>query len=129
MDEPTPSGPRNTGGKLIRFDTTSHLSNLNLISFARVSGPSRVRFQRIERTTGKIQILLPVSGPDIPGGVVLSGHTDVVRVTGQDWSEAILSWLDTRMVEAPNGIRARHGRHEGLYRGFLPSVPEPVGAN
>ena len=30
--------------------------------------------------------LFATVGPDLDGGVVLSGHTDVVPVAGQDWS-------------------------------------------
>ena len=35
--------------------------------------------------------LFATFGPDGDGGYVLSGHTDVVPVDGQDWSSAIPS--------------------------------------
>ncbi|MCA0939059.1 acetylornithine deacetylase [Yangia mangrovi] len=36
--------------------------------------------------TGTKANMFATLGPDIPGGVVLSGHSDVVPVTDQDWS-------------------------------------------
>jgi acetylornithine deacetylase len=73
--------------ELIAFPTVSADSNLALISYA---------CQRLEDLGAKIELsrdasgakanLFATIGPDIDGGVVLSGHTDVVPVTGQDWS-------------------------------------------
>jgi acetylornithine deacetylase len=37
-------------------------------------------------TSGKKANLFATFGPDGDGGYVLSGHTDVVPVDGQDWS-------------------------------------------
>ena len=41
---------------------------------------------RIESPDGTKANLHAVLGPHVDGGVVLSGHTDVVPVDGQDWS-------------------------------------------
>ena len=73
--------------RLIAFDTTSRNSNLDLIAFARdiierAGGRSRLTHD----DTGKKANLFATLGPEGDGGYVLSGHTDVVPVDGQDWS-------------------------------------------
>jgi acetylornithine deacetylase len=73
--------------RLIAFDTTSRNSNLALIAwveeFLRARG---VVSQRVANADGSKANLYAVVGPAVPGGVVLSGHTDVVPVDGQPWS-------------------------------------------
>ncbi|QEX19685.1 acetylornithine deacetylase [Hypericibacter terrae] len=71
---------------LIGFPTVSADSNLNLIGFVRdyLSGrgiESRLTYDESKRKAN----LFATIGPDRPGGVVLSGHTDVVPVAGQPW--------------------------------------------
>ena len=73
--------------ELVGFDTTSRNSNLPLVE--RVA--SRLRDSGIEARIiasddGEKANLFATAGPDVEGGVVLSGHTDVVPVDGQDWS-------------------------------------------
>jgi acetylornithine deacetylase len=73
--------------KLVSFDTTSRNSNLQLIEFVRgeleaIDVPCRLTFNE----AGNKANLWATIGPDIENGVVLSGHTDVVPVDGQDWS-------------------------------------------
>jgi acetylornithine deacetylase len=72
--------------RLVSFDTTSRDSNLELISFvedyARSFGLAPRRIPNPEGT--KANLLISV-GPQEPGGIILSGHTDVVPVDGQDW--------------------------------------------
>ena len=41
---------------------------------------------RVDYEAGSKTNLFATIGPDIAGGIVLSGHTDVVPVDGQDWS-------------------------------------------
>lgn len=72
--------------RLVSFDTTSRNSNLPLLDF--VAGylegqgvPVRL-VHNPERTKANLYATI---GPDVPGGVVLSGHTDVVPVDGQAW--------------------------------------------
>ena len=74
-------------GQLVAFDTTSRLSNLALIDFLEnhLTGLG-ARCERMLDPTGTKANLHAVLGPDIDGGVVLSGHTDVVPIDGQDWS-------------------------------------------
>ncbi len=73
--------------RLVAFDTESHKSNLPLIDFVesylREQG---VAFARAPNPSGDKAAIFATIGPMAPGGVVLSGHTDVVPVEGQDWS-------------------------------------------
>lgn len=72
---------------LVAFDTTSRNSNLALIDYAEsLLHTAGAHTTRIPDATGEKSNLWGVVGPaDAPGGVVLSGHTDVVPVDGQDW--------------------------------------------
>ena len=71
---------------LVGFDTTSHKSNLELISFVEdYLGELGVPCRRTANDEGTKANLYATLGPEEEGGVVLSGHTDVVPVTGQDW--------------------------------------------
>ena len=71
---------------LIRFDTTSRNSNLDLINWVEAQLiPLGIECTRIANEAGTKSNLWARSGPDVPGGIVLSGHTDVVPVDGQDW--------------------------------------------
>jgi acetylornithine deacetylase len=73
--------------RLVAFDTTSRNSNLELIAFVedylRLYG---VESERVANADGSKANLFATIGPKAAGGVVLSGHTDVVPVDGQDWS-------------------------------------------
>ncbi|MBV9540113.1 MAG: M20/M25/M40 family metallo-hydrolase, partial [Alphaproteobacteria bacterium] len=72
---------------LIGFDTTSRGTNLPLIDFAQEL--LEAAGARCRRTLDPDRIkanLFATFGPDEPGGIVLSGHTDVVPVDGQEWS-------------------------------------------
>lgn len=73
--------------RLIAFDTTSRLSNLALIEWveaylAQWAIPTR----RVPNAEGNKTNLTALIGPAVDGGVVLSGHTDVVPVDGQPWT-------------------------------------------
>ncbi len=73
--------------RLIAFDTTSRNSNLELIEWVEDYLRARgVAARRVTNADGSKANLYAVIGPDAPGGVVLSGHTDVVPVDGQPWS-------------------------------------------
>ena len=73
--------------RLVAFDTTSRNSNLALIEAVEgfLTGLG-ARCERVSSPDGAKANLHAVLGPDADGGVVLSGHTDVVPVDGQDWS-------------------------------------------
>ncbi|GJL80637.1 MAG: acetylornithine deacetylase [marine bacterium B5-7] len=72
---------------LIAFPTISSDSNMNLIDYAG---------ERLQALGANIELtydtdrnkanLFATLGPDTDGGIVLSGHTDVVPVEGQPWS-------------------------------------------
>ncbi|MSO73310.1 MAG: acetylornithine deacetylase [Rhodospirillaceae bacterium] len=72
--------------KLVAFDTVSRNSNLAFIDFVRgllmQHGIESRLVHNAEHTKAN---LLASIGPRVKGGVVLSGHTDVVPVDGQDW--------------------------------------------
>jgi acetylornithine deacetylase len=74
-------------GELIAFPTVSSEGNLALIDHlaSRLEGAgARVEVQRAP--CGQKANLFATLGPEGDGGIVLSGHTDVVPVTDQAWS-------------------------------------------
>jgi acetylornithine deacetylase len=73
--------------QLVQFDTTSRYSNLELIAWVEdYLSACGVKSQRVGSDDGAKANLIARIGPDRPGGIVLSGHTDVVPVDGQPWS-------------------------------------------
>lgn len=72
---------------LIAFPTVSSDSNLALIQYAagHLSELGAEVFLDYD-DTGKKANLFATLGPKVDGGIVLSGHSDVVPVAGQDWS-------------------------------------------
>ncbi|HYC45785.1 MAG TPA: acetylornithine deacetylase [Burkholderiales bacterium] len=73
--------------KLVAFPTVSRESNLELIDYVRTTlerfgAQVRLTFDDERRKAN----LFATLGPAGPGGLVLSGHTDVVPVEGQDWA-------------------------------------------
>lgn len=72
---------------LVAFDTTSRNSNIDLIDYVEAKLIALgARCQRIASPDGQKENLHAVFGPEVDGGVVLSGHTDVVPVDGQPWT-------------------------------------------
>jgi acetylornithine deacetylase len=72
--------------RLVAFDTTSRLSNLALIEFVQAYLDSHGVTSTLVPNEDKTKANLYASiGPDVEGGIVLSGHTDVVPVDGQPW--------------------------------------------
>ncbi|MEM9572903.1 MAG: acetylornithine deacetylase [Pseudomonadota bacterium] len=97
---------------LIGFDTTSRNSNLDAIEWIESHlEPLGVTLTRIENSAQNKSNLWARIGPDVPGGVVLSGHTDVVPVDGQDWQTDPFSMteLDARL----------YGRGTSDMKGFI----------
>ena len=79
---------------LVRMNTVSHNSNLELIHFirdhlARLGVKSRLTFND-DKTKANLFATL---GEGKPAGIILSGHTDTVPWDGQDWSMDPLSAL------------------------------------
>lgn len=72
--------------KLVAFPSVSRDSNLPVIDFIEdYLKAYGVESTRVYNDEGNKASLYATVGPQVPGGVVLSGHTDVVPVDGQDW--------------------------------------------
>ena len=101
--------------RLVAFDTTSSRSNLELIGWvADYLGRYGIAAELSSGGEGKANLFAtigPASGPGGQGGVILSGHTDVVPVAGQEWhSDPFrLSEQDGRL----------HGRGTADMKGFI----------
>ena len=73
--------------RLVEFDTVSRESNLPLIEYVEsYLDDLGVQSRRVANEDGLKSNLYATVGPEEEGGVVLSGHTDVVPVDGQDWA-------------------------------------------
>lgn len=73
--------------RLVGFDTTSRESNLPLIEYVEAElAALGVASARAPNADGTKTNLYATIGPHAEGGVVLSGHTDVVPVDGQPWT-------------------------------------------
>ena len=73
--------------RLVGFDTQSQKSNLDLIAYVEATlRRAGIATLRAPNGAGDKAALLATIGPHANGGVVLSGHTDVVPVEGQAWS-------------------------------------------
>jgi acetylornithine deacetylase len=87
MQSPRPDRIRKLLADLVAFDTISDRSNLPLIAYIEdYLGSLGVSGQRIVDDTGKKASLWVTIGPKDKAGLILSGHTDVVPVAGQDWT-------------------------------------------
>lgn len=76
-------------GDLVGFPTVTTDSNLDLIHYAAEHlGPHATDLRLTYDETGQRANLLATIGPSIDGGVVLSGHTDVVPAEETDWTGA-----------------------------------------
>jgi acetylornithine deacetylase len=75
--------------KLVSFDTTSRNSNLELITFVQDyllwHGLKSKLTHNIKEKKANLFVSLPASDGSINGGLILSGHTDVVPIDGQTW--------------------------------------------
>lgn len=100
---------------LVGFDTTSRLSNLQLIRFVKnyLAGFG-VSSQIVENEDGSKANLYATIGPTDRPGVMLAGHTDVVPVDGQHWHSNPFQ-LDVRDGRA-------YGRGSADMKGFIASV-------
>lgn len=71
---------------LVAFDSVSANSNLPVIGYIETCLQAHgVPSTRIPSPDGTKSNLLARIGPETPGGIILSGHTDVVPVEGQPW--------------------------------------------
>jgi acetylornithine deacetylase len=73
--------------QLIAFNTVSSRPNTDLIDWVAAKlGARGARLIKTPDKTGKKSSLVASIGPDIPGGLMLSAHSDVVPTQGQDWT-------------------------------------------
>lgn len=73
--------------RLVAFPTVSRDSNLPLVDWVEAYLASHgIQSHRHYDETGEKAALFAHVGPEVAGGVVLSGHTDVVPVDGQPWA-------------------------------------------
>lgn len=74
---------------LVSIDTTSHIPNLGLIETVRDElarhGIAATLIHDRREGWANLFATVPAHDGATHGGIVLSGHTDVVPVTGQDW--------------------------------------------
>jgi len=111
--------------RLVSFDTTSRNSNLALIeaveAYVHELG---IVAHRTPNSDGRKTNLHFSVGPVVAGGVVLSGHTDVVPVDGQAWSS------DPWTIEVRDGLI--YGRGTADMKAFLAiglaAIPEMLAA-
>ena len=84
---PQTLNPKEMLAKLVSFDTTSAKTNIPLIGFVEAYLDSHnIESHRVETEDGQKSSLHAVLGPQDVPGYGLSGHTDVVPVTGQNWA-------------------------------------------
>ncbi|MEM7074073.1 MAG: acetylornithine deacetylase [Pseudomonadota bacterium] len=119
------SACRETLADLVAFETISDRSNLDMIDYLadRLDHlGARVETHRDE-TGGKANLFATL-GPDDAGGLVLSGHTDVVPVVGQAWT------TDPFALTEHDGLLYGRGTCDmkGFIAACLVTAPRYVGA-
>jgi acetylornithine deacetylase len=108
---PEATSPRDILDRLVAFPTVSRASNLALIDWVeRWLADRGIAAERVWNEDRTKAGLFAQVGPSVAGGVVLSGHTDVVPVDGQDWTS------DPWTVTERNG--RLYGRGTADMKGF-----------
>src|SRR5260221_100805 len=104
---------------LVEFETTSRESNLGLIEWVRdYLGGHGVDAQLIyDRNQSKANLFATI-GPAVDGGIILSGHTDVVPAADQQW--------DSHPFRASIRDNKLYGRGASDMKGFLACVLEQL---
>ncbi|WP_210878311.1 acetylornithine deacetylase [Roseovarius autotrophicus] len=84
---PVHLSPFDIMARLVAFPTVSRDSNLPLVDWvAGYLAGHGIQAHRHYDKNGEKAALFAHVGPEVAGGVVLSGHTDVVPVDGQPWA-------------------------------------------
>jgi acetylornithine deacetylase len=109
--------------RLVGFDTVSARSNLELIDWvADYLARLGIASTRSSAFAGKANLFATI-GPADSGGVILSGHTDVVPVAGQEWHSDPF-----RLAERDGRLVARGSADmKGFIALVLALVPEAAG--
>ena len=109
-------------GDLIGFDTTSRNTNLAMIDYiADHLSTLGIPSQKIYSDDQNKANLYATIGPKVDGGIVLSGHTDVVPVDGQNWA--------TNPFELTTKQNKLYGRGTADMKGFIAcclAMAEPI---
>ena len=100
---------------LVGMDTTSRISNLPIVAYIeQLFDAHDIPHSRVLSPDGTRANLLARIGPDVAGGIVLSGHLDCVPVVGQPWSR------DPFALTEDDG--RFYGRGTSDMKGFLASA-------
>jgi len=100
---------------LVGFDTTSYKSNLELIEFIQSYLTNYdIQSTLVHDESGKKANLYATIGRTDIGGIMLSGHTDVVPVAGQDWNTDPFC-----LIESDDKL---YGRGSADMKGFIALV-------
>ncbi len=103
---------------LIAFDTTSRLSNLALIddtaNYLHGMGAKPWLAYNEQGTKANLFATIPAANGSVEGGLILSGHTDVVPTDGQNWQS------DPYQADIRDG--KLYGRGSADMKGFIASV-------
>ena len=100
---------------LVALDTTSTTSNLDLLALVEtLLDQHGIAHERVPSPDGTKANLIACIGPAVDGGVLLTGHTDCVPVTGQVWQH------DPFVVHEQDG--RLYGRGVTDMKGFLAVV-------
>lgn len=102
---------------LVAFDSTSRNSNLPITEYirAKLETCHGIKTWLVSSPDGTKANLIAQIGPDTAGGILFSGHTDVVPVDGQNWDGNPFE-----LSELPNGTL--RGRGTTDMKGFVACV-------
>ena len=111
---------------LVGFDTTSFKSNLDLIAFIKnYLNIHKIKSTLVYDSSGKKANLYATIGSSSEGGIMLSGHTDIVPITDQAWTDDPF-----HLTQKENKL---YGRGTADMKGFLAlilsRVPKMISAN
>lgn len=112
--------------RLVSFDTTSHLSNLEIIDYIQdyLAGHGIASTLVPHESEPKASLFASI-GPGSGDGIALSAHTDVVPVEGQDWSSDPFT-----LVERESKLFGRGACDmKGFLAATLAMVPDFVAAD